>query len=306
MRVADREIAEIALAPFRKRHYRALHNMMRVSVDFPSAFGRYITNSGRYPWQVRLRTPIGVVAPTLYSYHDLLTVNEIFFRRECNVDSDATVVVDIGANIGISSLFFLTRNPDVRCYLYEPDPSNVERLQANLADFEDRIAVIEAAVADYSGTVEFGVEETGRYGAVGAQTGRTIEVACRHINDVLDSVLQSESRIDLLKLDVGGLESATIAAIDSRYLPNIGRIAWKQTTGDISAVRRWEAHRRPESAVGLHAVLPLAIAYGAEVPIGDGSRPHIELRDLSWLEQFAPVEGDRVIPAPGRNRRDPD
>ena len=37
---------------------------------------------GSYPHDLHLNTPSGRVQPRLYSYHDLLTVNEVFFRRD--------------------------------------------------------------------------------------------------------------------------------------------------------------------------------------------------------------------------------
>jgi FkbM family methyltransferase len=203
---------------------------------------------------------MGIVSPTLYSYHDLLTVNEIFCRQDYKVDPNARVVVDIGANIGISGLYFLTRNPNVRCHLFEPVPRNVERLRANLAAFGNRIVVSDVAVADSSGTVDFGVEDAGRYGGIGVDTGRTIQVECRHIDDVLESVLQTEERIDLLKLDTEGLEAATVAAIHRRYLARIGRIAYEQAAGATSTVIQYDPHVAPMSAAGLHAVLPFALA----------------------------------------------
>jgi hypothetical protein len=48
---------------------------------------------------------VGLVRIKLYSRHDLLTLNEVFFRRDYgSLDGIAPVVVDVGANIGITSL----------------------------------------------------------------------------------------------------------------------------------------------------------------------------------------------------------
>ncbi len=60
----------------------------------------------------------------------------------------ARVVVDIGSNIGISALYFLTRNPACRCWLYEPVPRNVERLRANLRRLRGPLRAHGGAVAD--------------------------------------------------------------------------------------------------------------------------------------------------------------
>ena len=73
---------------------------------------------------VSVNTPVGMYDMTLYSCHDILTVNEIFCRNDYPASQDLRVVVDIGSNIGISAAYFLTRNNQVRCYLFEPDPKN--------------------------------------------------------------------------------------------------------------------------------------------------------------------------------------
>ena len=49
------------------------------------------------------------------------------------------MAVDFGSNIGISALYFLTRNPSVQVYLFEPVPSNIERLRENLKGYENVI-----------------------------------------------------------------------------------------------------------------------------------------------------------------------
>jgi FkbM family methyltransferase len=77
------------------------------------------------------------------------------------------VVVDVGSNIGLSALYFLTRPSRPYCFLYEPDPRNTARLRDNVARFADRWELAEAAVAARPGRVRFATEPTGRYGRVG-------------------------------------------------------------------------------------------------------------------------------------------
>ena len=106
----------------------------------------------RVPIPVRGSDPAGIVAPTLFSSHDMVTVNEVFCREDYRAGPELEVVVDIGSNIGISALYFLTRSHRARVWLYEPVPANVERLRANLARFEGRWRLDQAAVADRDGT----------------------------------------------------------------------------------------------------------------------------------------------------------
>jgi FkbM family methyltransferase len=222
--LADRNPSQILKAIFGTQHYVALMGMLKVYPDFVDNLKRYLTNSGEYPYEIRLRTPTGMVAPKLDSQHDLRTVNEIFCREDYPAHSEIRTVVDIGSNIGISALYFLTRNRVSECYLFEPDERNTARLKSNLAAYEGRYHLAEKAIANKAGMVQFGIESTGRYGGIGVATGRQITVECLEINGVLEKILESHDFIDVLKLDTEGVEISTVEAIKPDLLKRIKRI----------------------------------------------------------------------------------
>ena len=224
MRIAGRPVQTILPSLFEKRHWRALANMARLYPAFADNLWRYLTKRGAYPYDCRVRTPMGEIAPRLYSFHDLLTLNEIFCRQDYGRGTDVSVVVDIGSNIGISALYFLTRNPGVTCYLYEPDPRNVAKLKENLRNFEGRYQLSECAVSNTTGELAFGIESTGRYGGLDVRGNESIRVECRHIDDVLGECLAIEDHIDVLKIDTEGAELRTVGAIASEHLRRIDRI----------------------------------------------------------------------------------
>lgn len=185
---------------------------------------RYFFGSGAYPYVCALRTPLGVVRPTLYSHHDVWTASEVFCREDYRAGPDTQVVVDIGSNIGVSALYFLTRNARCRGYLFEPDPRNVARLEQNLTDFADRCFVEEVAVGPRSELVSFGREPTGRYGGVDRITDDVIQVRCLAIETALERVLVNEDSVDVLKIDTEGLEEATVGAIPPAVLESVRTI----------------------------------------------------------------------------------
>lgn len=224
MRVGGRSLETIRHALLQPRHYRAVSNMVHVYRHPWQVLRRYLFGTGEYPWDVGVRTPLGWFNPTLFSHHDLLTLNEIFCRLDYRLDPVPRVVVDVGSNIGLSGLYFLTRAPTVRCHLYEPILQNLERLEANLGRVRERATLNPYAVGDTEGEVEFGIEPSGRYGGIGLATGRSIVVRCRSINSVLEDVLARETKIDLLKIDTEGAEERTVRAIDTAYLERIGAI----------------------------------------------------------------------------------
>jgi FkbM family methyltransferase len=203
------------------RNYAALWRMWRRYPRFQENLGRYFLGRGAYPYDCQVRTPGGLLAPTLYSTHDMWTMNEVFCRQDYAADPGARVVVDIGSNIGISALFFLTNSPSCQCWLFEPVPRNVERMRQNLRGYEGRFELRQVAVAEASGQVEFGVEDSGRYGGIRVKTGRSIEVACVGINDILEEVLGSAPTVDLLKIDTEGTELDIIRAVRPELLRRV-------------------------------------------------------------------------------------
>jgi FkbM family methyltransferase len=225
--VGNRSKAAVLRAPLQRGHYRALTGMVLRYPRFVENLRRFLTAKGEYPYACRVRTPTGVVAPMLYTSHDISTVNEVFCRQDYRAGRDLGVAVDIGANIGISGLYFLTRNHSSRVYLFEPDPKNTQRLARNLFGYEDRYVLEDVAVGLQDGQVSFGTEPTGRYGRISQDYGEVINVWCRHINAVLADVLEREARIDVLKIDVEGLEPQVVAAVAPEHLARIGVIYYE-------------------------------------------------------------------------------
>lgn len=207
----------------RPSNYVALLRMMRVSPHFFDDASRYLTGRGEYPHTCEVRTPNGRVSIELASHHDMITVNEIFCRLDYRMDTAARTIVDIGSNIGVSALYFLTHS-DAHVWLYEPVPRNLAALRTNLEQFEGRYTLHEAAVADFTGTASFSVEASGRYGGLRREWGESLEVDCVDINTVLAEVLDEHETIDVLKLDTEGSEQSTVAAIDRELLPRIRTI----------------------------------------------------------------------------------
>ncbi|HEX2286607.1 MAG TPA: FkbM family methyltransferase [Mycobacterium sp.] len=224
MQIGGRDVGTVANALFERRHYHAALNMMRLYKEPAAMFRRYLTGRGDYPYICQVKTPSGWLDLHLFTPHDVLTVNEIFCREDYRAEAGDNVIVDFGSNIGISAAYFLSRGPNVRAYLFEPLPANIERLQTNLARFRDRYTLEQVAVGPVDGEVEFGWEETGRYGGVGAATGRTITVKSRNSTTVLEEVIARHGQIDVLKVDIEGLEDAVVAGIPQSLARHIRKI----------------------------------------------------------------------------------
>lgn len=239
----DRPAWLIARNVIRPTNYAALSRMLRVYERPLPAAARYFLGRGEYPCSVHVRTPAGVIPVTLFNSHDAITVHEIFCREDYSCPTAPRVVVDLGSNIGISALYFLTRSPQTYCELYEPDPRNSSRLLINLEGFSERFTLHEHAVADRQGVLPFGREPTGRYGSLNLNTSGlsadaadsaanspggagtdVIDVQVEHVNSALQRAIARHGVIDLLKVDTEGTEMATVMAIDPALMPYIRRI----------------------------------------------------------------------------------
>ena len=245
MQLGGRAASRVLRAPLEPGHWRALAGMGRVypPADLPATLWRFATHRGRYPHTVEVSTPTGPVTVALDSSHDLSTVNEIFARRDYAASTNLRIAVDVGANIGIASLYFLTRNQSSRVYCVEPDPKNLARLRATLAPYEGRWSVQEVAADVVDGEAEFFVEPTGRYGGlIKHWQSESIRVPTRRLTTMLDEVLEREEQIDVLKVDTEGSEEELIGAIRPDQLDRIHTIYYETDGPEPMHTDRYE-HR---------------------------------------------------------------
>src|SRR5690348_7970998 len=88
---------------------------------------------------VSVRTPIGRVRIALRNHESLKTLFSIFCREDYPIDSTGPYAfMDVGANVGIASAYFLSRNPLNVVTCFEPDPANLKFLEETLRFFAGR------------------------------------------------------------------------------------------------------------------------------------------------------------------------
>lgn len=211
-----------------RHNWRGFIGLVKNCANPAGIIMRYYFRTGAYPIRAWLRTPIGHIALDIYSREDMITLHEVFFREDYGIRGARAkglrVVVDFGANIGIATAYFLTRNRRVRVYSYEPVPTNLERARKNLATFADRVELYDYAVGPEEGTVWFGIEASGRYGGIGLRHSEQIQVPCRRGDAELERVLKAHHHIDALKVDIEGMETPLLRSIGEQKLGAIDNI----------------------------------------------------------------------------------
>ena len=226
-------IKSFSAALFKKTFYLAFINVLFFFKNPIEVLVRYVLEIGDYPKEFFVRTPLGLQSAKAFSHHDLITLVECFGKLDYRASDKISVVVDFGSNIGISALYFLTRNQNIKVYLFEPVPRNVERLRKNLEGFERRYELNECAVGVEEGQFDFACDDTGRYGGLikgGAShfsewtPEKIISVEVMPANVALERVLSRHESIDIVKIDVEGYENLILSNLQKKTLSRVKRI----------------------------------------------------------------------------------
>lgn len=128
------------------------------------------------------------------------------------------VVVDLGANIGLTSVFLASRYRCTNIIAVEPDPSNAHLTRVNLAANNIVAEVIEAAVGPEDGVAKFASHGESNLGHLGG-TGRAVQVLS------MESILARTPGgvADLVKMDIEGGEEALLDG-DVSWLGRVGAL----------------------------------------------------------------------------------
>ena len=125
--------------------------------------------------------------------------------------------VDIGANVGLFSLFVASRaGQQARILAIEPEPGNLRRLEFNVrANPGVPITIVPKALSDEAGVVAVELDRRDRGGTrtkkidqAGESTG-SVHVPSQTLLDVLAG--EDVGAIDALKIDVEGVEDVILA-----------------------------------------------------------------------------------------------
>lgn len=217
--------------------------------------------------------PNGTEVFELHAYETDYLYEEIFDRRDYRPDwidlpPDATVI-DVGANIGMFSLFILDQAPDARVYAFEPSPITSRIATANLAG-RGRATLFPCgldsstgskAFVHYAGATVFSgfeaqadVDQRALTAAIGNQLRHSggeavLELAGEFADGRLESisaevptlslsdfiVREGIERIDLLKIDAERSEAAILRGLRDEHWPIVRQMIVETHDNDGSS-----------------------------------------------------------------------
>ena len=134
---------------------------------------------------------------------DLHSIREVWFDEAYRLPFDVPsgTLLDLGANIGLTSVWLAKKYPIERVIAVEPDRSNAILARRNLDLNAIKSEVLEAAIGPHEGTVGF---EFSRASNLGRVSEKGLPVAMMTVDTILEKSLCP--KFALVKIDIEGGE----------------------------------------------------------------------------------------------------
>lgn len=138
------------------------------------------------------------------------------------------LILDLGANVGYASAYFLSLFPSATVIAVEPDPGSFELCRQNLAPYGDRARLVLGASWPRRSQLVLlrGNAEDGREWATQVREARDQDEEATVQGWDVPSLLElaAADQIDLLKVDIEGSELQLFEASSASWLPHVRNI----------------------------------------------------------------------------------
>jgi FkbM family methyltransferase len=160
----------------------------------------YSLKLGNRRISVGLRTYNG----DLFVFHEIFLSKCYWIPPHWLAEGEVKTVVDLGAHLGFTTLFFSQYFPAAHYVCIEPNPANVALLRQNVVALRQNVHVVEGAVGGAASVQQFDTTGASWQGRLIAGQGDGHAVRCLNIPEI--QAMTGFSRIDLLKVDIEGAE----------------------------------------------------------------------------------------------------
>jgi FkbM family methyltransferase len=146
-------------------------------------------------------------AGDLFVFYEVLAFNAYHIAPSLLPADNVRVVVDCGANIGITSLFLAARYPRATILSIEPHPENFALLKTNVAEVPRILPICACVIGVSQSTVALTTDQAA-WGNRIATDGLGVLVPAITIEELCSQ--HGIEKIDLLKLDIEGAEEQVL------------------------------------------------------------------------------------------------
>ena len=122
--------------------------------------------------------------------------------------------IDIGANVGVNSIFAKARCPKTRVVAIEPATINLSLLRENIENSSQKIEVVPVAVSEINGEIQLIGDHT--HAHVNLYDSEGVKVKSARLDDLIANL--KVNSIDLLKIDVEGYTDKVLSFSDETLL----------------------------------------------------------------------------------------
>lgn len=201
----------------RIRDFRQLRGVLGYSSAWKLCFS---ANSSELPVFVRELNRTVAIRPDT---SDPIVLKQVFYERQYAnlVDASTKFIVDCGANIGLSSLYFARHAPNATIVGLEPEPSNYAAFAKNVEHIS-RVQPIHAAVWHRRCNLSIANPSADKWAHSVSESQSTISVAAMTPAELVK--MSPTGQIDLLKIDIEGAERELFSNGDLEWLSAVKRI----------------------------------------------------------------------------------
>ena len=182
-----------------------IRSRVRLVADF--TLSRFIGVLPKAQWNQRRRVCLRGDVKLVYRLNkgDLHSIREIWFDEDywLPFESSSGILLDLGANIGMTSLWLTKKYEFIKVIAVEPDPANAELARDNFRLNSINGQVLQAAIGPYEGTGRFKADQISNLGRLSGD-GSLVQVLS------VDAVIERYSipRFALIKIDIEGGEQS--------------------------------------------------------------------------------------------------
>lgn len=152
---------------------------------------------------------------------DFLVFEQVFLLQEYNIalSNEINFIIDLGANVGYSAVYFAERFKNTKILCIEPEPENFKILKLNTAPYPS-VSCLNTAIWNESTKLTISGHQHGNWGFitnVDSNGSKEDQINATTIPNLVEKY--KISIIDVLKIDIEGSEAELFSSGYENWLP---------------------------------------------------------------------------------------